>query len=281
MATAKRIKEKREKKQKQYDAKGIKVKDTNYNAHDRNKNDDTYENNSVPSSELIEQFSEIYERYPELSDIYENNIKPHHNSLFNNVYIPMVYNICKETGATDAQLANIFGIARKTIYRWMNKEKDFKEQIQKGRDYYNTQGVEKALMRIAQGYEYKEIMIQKKSIVFKESKAAGALTVPAVEITERETIKTQKPDTVALMFFLQNRSPDRWKDQRFVKHEGNVKYEHMVEGVSVPKMLDNIPVEELKKIEDEIREAINRTGTQAKSHRDTEESSETKSPLLH
>lgn len=58
---------------------------------------------------------------------------PESTSKYKAEYDELAYNYCL-LGATDAQLANFFGVKEQTINNWKNKHKSFFESLKKGKD---------------------------------------------------------------------------------------------------------------------------------------------------
>jgi len=119
-------------------------------------------------------------------------------------YNPLAYKICKETGATDKQLAEILSVSKATITNWKRDYPDFLASIKRGKDEYDCSNVEKSLLKRALGYDYEETTIE----------------VSDVEGIKRKVQKVVKkhmaPDVTACFGWLQNRNSDRWKNTRYI-----------------------------------------------------------------
>lgn len=106
-------------------------------------------------------------------------------------------------GATDQEVADAFGINRRTITRWRNDYPEFKEacEITKG---MADSLVEASLYKKATGY----------TSVTKETRVTidneGNQKPAEIKKIEREV----DPDTGAIAFWLKNRKPDEWRDRR-------------------------------------------------------------------
>lgn len=107
-------------------------------------------------------------------------------------------------GATNKELADFFNVIERTIVAWMNKYPEFYEAVKRGKDYFDTERVENALAQRAIGYEHKEDDIK----------------VVNGEIVITETIKRYPPDTTAAIFWLKNRSRNRWRDK--IEHDHGI-----------------------------------------------------------
>jgi len=100
-----------------------------------------------------------------------------------------------ELNATDAQLARLFSVGRRTIANWKKRHKDFDEALKRGKEEADEK-VKKALFQRATGYNYQE-----RKVV---SGADGGQ-----EVTEYE--RHAPPDVNAALKWLYNRQPSKWK----------------------------------------------------------------------
>lgn len=102
-------------------------------------------------------------------------------------------------GLTDKQIAKNCGVSERTFTKWKSKYTAIKSALKKGKEVVDYE-VESALYRRAIGFEYKE-------------------TKRRIEVTpegeERQVIeeytKQALPDPTAIVFWLKNRKPDRWR----------------------------------------------------------------------
>lgn len=108
---------------------------------------------------------------------------------------------CK-LGATDANLAELFGVSITTIQNWKLNHKTFFDTVKNAKDFYDTEGVENALLKRAKGFEYKEV----KTVLDANGKAIPDQT----QVTQKQAL----PDTGACAFWLKNRNPARWRDKQ-------------------------------------------------------------------
>lgn len=112
-------------------------------------------------------------------------------------------------GATDAEVADFYGVDVRTIYRWKNTHDAFCQALKAGKDEADIR-VERALYHRAIGYEQDSVKI---------FMPAGADKPVYAEFIEKIA-----PDTTAAIFWLKNRRPDDWRDKRDVEHSGGVTY---------------------------------------------------------
>lgn len=96
-------------------------------------------------------------------------------------------------GLTEEQIANNIGISVKTLYNWKEKELPILQAIKKGKEVVDFE-VENALLKRAKGYEYTE-----------ETYEDGIL--------KKKVTKQVAPDSTALIFWLKNRQPKKWRDK--------------------------------------------------------------------
>lgn len=102
-------------------------------------------------------------------------------------------------GATDAELADFFGVSRTAITRWKGAYPAFRAALNAGKAMADGQVADK-LYRRAMGYSHRAVKI------FADAKT-GAEHV--VTYTER-----YPPDTTACIFWLKNRRPAQWRDRQ-------------------------------------------------------------------
>lgn len=99
-------------------------------------------------------------------------------------------------GLSDAQIADTFGIAESTL-GLLKKESDFSESIKRAKGQADLQ-VQNALFQRAIGYSCPE-----EKVFCHEG-----------DITTYQTTKHYPPDTMAAMYWLNNRDEGRWKPKR-------------------------------------------------------------------
>lgn len=124
---------------------------------------------------------------------------------FRKEFILQAYTICAETGATDRQLAKIYNVSEATINNWKINEPDFLESLKKGKDLYDCKTVEECLLKRAKGFRYTETTRE-------PGREADPQTGRAKMVITKKVSKLVVPDVTALIFWLKNRNPQRWKD---------------------------------------------------------------------
>lgn len=100
-------------------------------------------------------------------------------------------------GLTDEQIAKNMGIATSTYYLWKNNYLEILEALKKGKEVVDIE-VENALLKRALGYKYDEVI---------------------KELRDGELVETKRitkevlPDTIAQIYWLKNRKPDKWREK--------------------------------------------------------------------
>jgi hypothetical protein len=108
-------------------------------------------------------------------------------------------------GATDADLADFFGVSRVTVRRWSLVHEAFGREMKDGKKAADDR-VERSLYHRAMGYTFEAVKI------FHPAGAAGPVYAPYQEHVP--------PDPQSMMFWLKNRRPDLWKDKREIEASG-------------------------------------------------------------
>lgn len=143
-------------------------------------------------------------------------------------------------GLKNKDLAVAFGVDRSTIDSWLVKYKAFKEAVVNGREQADAE-VAKALYHRAKGYSHPE----EKVFVYQGKP------------TKVETTKYYPPDTMAAIFWLQNRQKEYWKDIRHYRHAGEeggpIKHQHAIVDIDLSDM-SNDELEMLESIGLKIQE---------------------------
>lgn len=98
-------------------------------------------------------------------------------------------------GATNVDLADIFGVSEKTVRNWMRRQKPFADAVRRGKGAADL-AVADSLYRRACGFSHTDVRMFRRG-----SKV----------ITRRYT-RHYPPDTTACVFWLKNRRPDLWRE---------------------------------------------------------------------
>jgi len=136
-------------------------------------------------------------------------------------YDRMAYVACSEGGFTDKKLAQLFDCNKDTIYAWKKAHQSFSDSIQKGKDEFDSNGVEHALLRIAKGFRFTEKTKEARPIYLVTVKEDGTEVSREELGTELLLTKTVSkivvPNDRAIRFWLRNRRRKRWPDTKDVK----------------------------------------------------------------
>ena len=123
-------------------------------------------------------------------------------------------------GLTDEQIAKNLGIGIRTFYEYKSKYPQFSQSLKKGKEIVDYE-VENALLKRALGYEYDEV------------------TYENGEETKRVT-KQVVPDTTAIIFWLKNRRPDKWRDKQVIESNNTIEVKNPLEGLSTEELKEII-----------------------------------------
>lgn len=104
-------------------------------------------------------------------------------------------------GLNDEQIAKNIGIAVRTYYEWQERFPQFRQAIKKGKAPVDIQ-VENALLKRALGYEYEETITEIEEV--EEGRQKKHV---------RRIRKHMPPDVGAIVFWLKNRKPGKWRDK--------------------------------------------------------------------
>lgn len=109
-------------------------------------------------------------------------------------------------GATDAEMADFFGVVESTINLWKLEHPTFSESIKEGKRLADSNVADRLYQR-AMGFEHDS----------EEIKVIGA------EVQRVPIRKIYPPDTVAAIFWLKNRQKDKWRDKTEQENTGEQK----------------------------------------------------------
>ncbi len=108
-------------------------------------------------------------------------------------------------GATDAQMADFFGVGEKTINNWKEKHPEFLQSLKEAKGTADSR-VERSLFERATGYSHSDVHI---------SNYQGEITITPIT-------KHYAPDITSMIFWLKNRQPEKWKDR--IEHGGEISH---------------------------------------------------------
>lgn len=113
-------------------------------------------------------------------------------------------------GATDAEMAEFFGVAISTLSLWKVKHEEFSDALKIGKDLADKR-VEDSLYQRAMGYSHEDVDIR----------------VIDGQVVQTPIIKHYPPDSTSMIFWLKNRKPKDWRDKQDVEHSGQVTYKNL------------------------------------------------------
>jgi hypothetical protein len=120
-------------------------------------------------------------------------------------YKPEYVNMAKQAaklGATDADLAKIFGVSDATIDSWKAQHPDFLGSLKAGKEEADAR-VERSLYQRGVGYSFNS----EKIFCNKDG-----------EVTRVPIVEHVPPDVTACIFWLKNRDPAHWRDAWQLEH---------------------------------------------------------------
>ena len=129
-------------------------------------------------------------------------------------------------GATNQDIADAFGTSRKTIERWKSTYQSFADAIEKGKNAADAR-VERSLFERATGYETTDT----EKVVEVDPRTGESKPVKVRTIT-----KQLPPDTMAGMYWLNNRKREDWGNGRSKTQDSNNAVDDWVN--SIPEVAD-------------------------------------------
>jgi len=134
---------------------------------------------------------------------------------------------CEDLGAKDIDLCHLFKIVKETLYKWQREYPEFMDSVKAGRDAYDSRDVENRLIDRALGYKYEEITHERIPVYGPAEEGKKKGPVIGFELVEtKKVIKEVAPDITAMIFWLKNRQPARWRDVRQAEVRGQVDHSH-------------------------------------------------------
>lgn len=109
-------------------------------------------------------------------------------------------------GATDKDIAEAFGLSERTINRWKNEYESFKIAMEAGKEAADAK-VERSLYERAIGYEE----VEEKESVMEIDKDGNRKPLKVKTVKKRIL-----PDTMAVMYWLNNRQRKNWSQRQDV-----------------------------------------------------------------
>ena len=118
---------------------------------------------------------------------------------------PILAKYMARCGLTDVEIAKEMNISKATLNRWKKAYPEFLNSLKENKKFIDAL-VEDSLLKKALGYEFEEVEV----IVSKDKSSRIKKTKKWIH------------DTTAIIFWLKNRMPDRWRDVQNLEHEGTI-----------------------------------------------------------
>lgn len=115
-------------------------------------------------------------------------------------------------GLTDKQIADKIGITKQTLYDWKKRYPDFSDSLKRGKDVVDMEA-EEALIKSWMGYDYWEEVRE-----LRFNRESGQYEMQ----TTKKVKKHQPPNITALIFWLKNRQPGKWRDRQDINVDMSV-----------------------------------------------------------
>lgn len=116
-------------------------------------------------------------------------------------------------GATDEEIAEAFHISVRTLHRWKKTHPELLTALEEGKDVADAK-VKRSLYQRAVGYEAKEV-----TQIIEQDPATGTQRVSKTQVTTKRIV----PDTMACMYWLNNRSKGEFSQRQEVTLGGSVR----------------------------------------------------------
>jgi len=155
---------------------------------------------------------------------------------FNEKIRDVILRLLKE-GKTEAQIAEVIGVCPRTLQNWQGKHPDLLHAVRESKQSADEL-LEASLYRRAAGYSHPAVKIM-------VSKELGVI--------REEFIQHYPPDTQALMFWLRNRQPKKWRE----KTEGDVTVHN---NLNVEKLSDEELDDKIESLLAKMKKAKNGKG---------------------
>ena len=114
----------------------------------------------------------------------------------------LIYRVAEHWGITDNEIAKLCRVDMATVQNWKKQDPDFFESLKNAKKRSDAE-VEASLFKRATGFKRKIDKVMKD----------GSVQTCTEEVP---------PDTIACIFWLKNRQPERWRDKQDIEHKGNI-----------------------------------------------------------
>lgn len=127
-------------------------------------------------------------------------------AMYEDRFAEMAETACREGGLTDLQLGKLFGVTKTTINNWKKEHPEFLDSIKRGKDDYDSGKIEKSLAKRANGFRYTETT--REPVYDSDGNKIKGMTIT------KKVSKVMAPDPTAIIFWLTNRDPSRWRKKQ-------------------------------------------------------------------
>jgi len=148
-------------------------------------------------------------------------------TLYKSEYADKARKLCEKHGFTDKDLAEVFDVDESTVNNWKVGHPEFLESIKEGKSFRDS-NVERSLYERAMGYTHPEEKIFSNQ----------------GEIVRAETTKHYPPDPTAMIFWLKNRQPAKWRDKVEVEAHHDIQIvwqdDHLIDVTPEAKQIEDV-----------------------------------------
>jgi len=186
------------------------------------------------------------------------------NTIFKDEYVDVIEQHCR-TGKTIEQLAKLMGIGATTIRRWRDKRSAVADAIKKGQYAFDTGRIQKTMVEKALGIEFDETteeyieidgeyyieVTSTEEMGERDGKKVFQQVKKLIQGIKRKIVhKMIPPSDVLMMFWLQNRLPEEWKNvqRQLVEQKTTVEHTHTYD-------LSKLGREELERLKSLVEKA--------------------------
>ena len=149
--------------------------------------------------------------------------------LYNEHYHCKIAAMLRGDDKTYAEIAAVFQVTEKTIYKWAKEHPEFGEVLKKGR-LEILANLEMAAQKKCQGYEFEEV----RTTVRKLADGSQETRVDKAK-------KFVPPDSTMIIFLLKSLNPKKYREIVDLRHSGGVAIEEDSDARNIKEMLKNDP----------------------------------------
>lgn len=118
--------------------------------------------------------------------------------------------ILARRGFTDKEMSAFFGVTEVTFNNWKRTQPGFFKSLKNWKDEADEE-VEKSLYQSACGY----VSTNLKAVTVQNGDGSSSVEMVQEKIEH-------SPHPTSIIFWLKNRKPDEWRDQKDIKHSGDL-----------------------------------------------------------